>query len=79
MQRVIAVPGDQVQVGSAEARVNGRKVDALSKAMLKVCGRWDQTVPAGHYVVMGEEERGESVTRSCSLLPAARLSADPRR
>jgi hypothetical protein len=79
VQRVIAVPRDQIQVGSAGARVNGRKVDAMSKALLKVCGTWDQTVPAGHYVVAGEEVRNESATRSCSLLPAARLSADPGR
>jgi hypothetical protein len=79
MQRVIAVPGDRIQVGSAEARVNGRKVEAVPKTLLKACGTWDQTVPAGHYVVAGEERQGESVTRSCSLLPAVRLRADPGR
>ena len=79
IQRVVAGPGDQIRVGSAGALVNGRKVEAVSKALLKVCGTWDQTVPDGHYFLMGEERQGESTTRSCSLLPAARLSADAPR
>ena len=79
IQRVLAVPGDRIRFDTSAARVNGRTIEGVSKRLLKVCGTWDQAVPAGHYFVAGEETRGHSTSRSCSLLPEARVSAPASR
>jgi signal peptidase I len=79
VQRVIAVPGDQIKIDSKALAVNGRIVTDVSPKLLSVCDSWDQSVPAGHYLLVGEEIRGSSISRSCSLLPASRLLGAARR
>ena len=73
VQRVIAVPGDRVKIDSKILAVNDRAVTDISPGVLLACGTWNQTVPAGHYFLVGEQIEGSSASRSCSLLPASRI------
>jgi signal peptidase I len=74
VQRVVAVPGDRVRVEKTSLYVNDKLVDGLSPELVATIGRWEpQVVPAGHYVVMGEEKHDHSTVRSGSLVPGKRI------
>ena len=79
VQRVIAVPGDRVRLDTKGAFVNEQAISVVSPQLLTTCGKWDQTVPPGHYFLVGEKVEGESASRSCSLLPASRILGAVRR
>lgn len=73
VQRVIAIPGDRLKIDKTAASVNEHAIGGLSPKLLAACGKWQETVPEGHYFLVGEEVEGLSATRSCSLLPASRI------
>jgi hypothetical protein len=73
VQRVIGVPGDRIRLDASGASINGQGISSVSSQLLLACGKWDDTVPAGHYFLIGEELAGTSATRSCSLVPASRI------
>ena len=73
VQRVIALPGDQVKIDGKSLAVNDRAITDISPKLLLACGSWDKIVPAGHYFLVGEQIEGGSASRSCSLLPASRI------
>jgi len=74
VQRVVAVPGDRFRVEKTALYVNDKLVDGLSPELVATIGGWEpQVVPAGHYLVMGEEKRDHSAVRSGSLVPGKRI------
>jgi hypothetical protein len=73
IQRVIAVPGDRLKVDKIRASINDKEVADLSPKLLATCGTWMETIPVGHYFLVGEELEHDSATRSCSLVPASRI------
>jgi hypothetical protein len=79
VQKVVAVPGDQVTIDGKRIVVNSRTVTDVSTELLSVCGSWSKAVPEGHYFLVGEQINGASTTRSCSLLPVGRILGGVRR
>jgi hypothetical protein len=73
VQRVIGVPADRIRLDASGAFINGQAIANVSSQLLLACGKWDDTVPLGHYFLMGEELTGTSATRSCALVPASRI------
>jgi signal peptidase I len=74
VQRVVAIPGDRFRVEKTALYVNDKHVDGLPPELVATIGRWElQVVPAGHYVVMGEEKRDHSAVRSGRLVPGKRI------
>jgi hypothetical protein len=73
VQRVMAVPGDQIKIDGKSLAVNDRAITDISPKLLLACGTWDKIVPAGHYFLVGEQIEGGSASRSCSLLPVGRI------
>jgi signal peptidase I len=74
---VVAVPNDTMRIDGKTILVNGAAVTGMSADLLaKVAStpeRVPQTVPAGHYFVMGEERANQDITQYWGLHPAARL------
>jgi len=74
LQRIVAIPGDHVRVEKTTLYVNDRVVEGLSPQLVTTIAQWEpQVVPAGHYVVMGEDRHDDSTVRSGSLIPAKRI------
>src|SRR5688572_32537819 len=74
VQRVVAIPGDRVRVERTALYVNDKVVKGLSPELVATVGRWEpQAVPAGHYLVMGEDKHDSGTVRSGSLIPVERI------
>jgi len=74
VQRVVAIPGDRVRVEKTALYVNDKLVDGLSRELVATIEHWEpQLVPAGHYLLMGEEKHNNSAVRSGSLVPSKRI------
>src|SRR5215510_12540010 len=58
VQRVIAVPGDRVRIDGERITVNDRPISAISPELVKACRSWDESVPAAHYFLIGEQIQG---------------------
>ena len=72
--RVIAVAGDRLKIDKSAVLLNGESVRDLSPQVAEQLGTWDQTVPAGHYFVIGERQEGGSTSRYNGLIPAAKIA-----
>lgn len=74
--RILAVPGDRIQVRNSGVMVNGQPVRDLSEQMLAqlTAEPWDQVIPEGHYVVVGERQvtPGRTV-RYNGLIPSSKI------
>ena len=76
VQRVVAVAGDRFRVEKSALYVNDKLVEGLSPELVATIGGWEpQVVPAGHYLLMGEEKHDGSAVRSGSLVPGKRIIA----
>jgi hypothetical protein len=74
IQRIVAIPGDRLRADKTGVYVNDEAVAGISPELLGVIGKWEQSVPVGHYFVVGEKRQGpHSVTRASALLPASRI------
>jgi signal peptidase I len=74
--RVLAVPGDRIEVAKSRIAVNGVPVTELSADFLAGLPDepWNQTVPAGHYFVAAEQRSETGVTRFWGLIPSSRIA-----
>jgi signal peptidase I len=73
--RIIAVAGDRIKTEKSAILVNDQALPNVSPEMLSqfVAGGWDQVVPDGHYVVMGERQEASGVVRFHGLIPTAKI------
>ena len=74
--RVIAVAGDQIRVDRMAVTVNGATVGNLPAGILQdFAETWDETVPSGHYFVIGERvNTSTSRVRYHGLIPAEKIA-----
>jgi signal peptidase I len=68
IKRVIGLPGDQIEVGSREVRVNGVLLhEPYINAPPEYSGQW--VVPEGKYFVLGDNRNNSSDSYTWSFLP----------
>jgi len=74
--RVIATPGDRILANKSGISVNGEAVTGISPKVLEQFAEpWDQTVPPGHYFVVGERRDSvDSIVMYQGLIPAAKIA-----
>jgi signal peptidase I len=74
--KVLAVPGDRIQVARTGITVNDEPVKEVSADFLAGLPEdtWAQVVPADHYFVMAEQRAATGVTRFWGLIPVQRIS-----
>jgi signal peptidase I len=77
--RVLAIPGDRIQVARAGIIVNGAPVMELSRDFLAGLPEetWEQVVPPDHYFVAAEQRAETGITRFWGLIPVKRISGRP--
>ena len=74
VQRIVAVAGDRIRVSNSTVYVNDHAVEGLSRELVATVAEWEpQVIPAGHYLVMGEQKQDDGAVRSGSLVPAKRI------
>jgi signal peptidase I len=73
--RIIAIAGDHIQFNKSGVLVNDRVVADLSKPLLAqlTAEPWDQVVPAGHYVVVGERQEASGTVTYHGLIPGSKI------
>jgi hypothetical protein len=74
LQTVIALGGDRLKIDQTGVYVNDEKVTTLPPRVVEILPRENETIPAGHVFVAGEERSGESVGRGWNLIPLSRVS-----
>jgi len=68
IKRVIGLPGDEIEVGSREVRVNGVLLqEPYINAPPEYSGQW--VVPEGKYFVLGDNRNNSSDSYTWSFLP----------
>jgi hypothetical protein len=73
--RILAVPGDRIRVDKTAVTVNGEAVSDVPPALLAdFTEPFAQTIPAGHYFVIGEKRAGpNSVVQYHAVIPVAKI------
>jgi signal peptidase I len=73
--RIIAVAGDHIQFSKSGVLVNDQVVPDLSKRLLAqlTAEPWEQVVPAGHYVVVGERQDATGTVTYHGLIPGSNI------
>jgi len=79
--RIIAVAGDHIQFSKSGVLVNDQVVPDLSKRLLAqlTAEPWEQVVPAGHYVVVGERQEATGTVTYHGLIPGAKIPGSVNR
>lgn len=74
--RVLAAPGDRIQVSRAGILVNGAPVTELSRDFLAGLPEetWEQVVPPDHYFLAAEQRAETGITLFWGLIPGKRIS-----
>jgi signal peptidase I len=68
IKRVIGLPGDEIEIGSREVRVNGVLLqEPYINAPPEYSGQW--VVPEGEYFVLGDNRNNSSDSYTWSFLP----------
>jgi signal peptidase I len=68
IKRVIGLPGDEIEIGSREVRVNGVLLqEPYINAPPEYSGQW--VVPEGKYFVLGDNRNNSSDSYTWSFLP----------
>jgi signal peptidase I len=75
--RIVAIAGDRIQITPSAVLVNGEPVAGVSKEMfahLTSGTPWDEVIPEGHYVVLGERQvTPASTVRYHGLIPTSKI------
>lgn len=70
VKRVIAVPGDVVDVRNSRVFVNGREEHYSGQSTSSQGGAYPRTVPEGQYFVLGDNRAVSNDSRAWGFVPA---------
>src|SRR3954462_5136154 len=73
--RIIAIAGDHIQFTKSRVLVNDEVVRDLSERLFAqlTAEPWDQVVPDGHYVVIGERQEPTGTVTYHGLIPNSKI------
>lgn len=73
--RIIAIAGDHIQFNKSGVLVNDQIVRDLSERLFAQLSAepWDQVVPDGHYVVVGERQDPTGTVSYHGLIPGSKI------
>lgn len=69
IKRIIGIPGDHVEIGNGEVRVNGVVLDEPYTSSNPIYGTQSWIVPEDSFFVMGDNRNNSSDSRDWSFLP----------